>query len=162
MKINVTWADIKNGKSGKPTECMVALALKRQLGVSYASVGYRDASVSIDGQFTRIYLPLESSKENPKLGRTPLRDSVQLRACLRGISLAAGDRIGFRQRSAPLSASVQDCLNRPGSVAQIGRRAGSSAAFSSCIRHGAMRQQGYRGECASEALAISCSTAAST
>jgi hypothetical protein len=58
MKINVTWADIKNGKSGKPTECMVALALKRKLGVSYASVGYRDASVAIDGQFTKIYLPL--------------------------------------------------------------------------------------------------------
>ena len=57
MKINVTWADIKNGKSGKPTECMVALALKRQLGVSYASVGYRDASVSIGGQVTKIYLP---------------------------------------------------------------------------------------------------------
>ena len=63
MKINVTWADIKNGKSGKPTECMVALALKRQLGVSYASVGYRDAGVSIDGQFTKIYLPLRVQKK---------------------------------------------------------------------------------------------------
>lgn len=58
MKINVTWADIKKGKSGKPTECMVALALKRELGVSYASVGYRDASVVVEGQFTKIYLPL--------------------------------------------------------------------------------------------------------
>lgn len=58
MRINVTWADIKNGKSGKPTECMVALALKRELGVSYASVGYDDASVSIEGQVTKIYLPL--------------------------------------------------------------------------------------------------------
>lgn len=58
MRINVTWADIRNGKSGKPTECMVALALKRELGVSYASVGYRDASVSIDGESTKIYLPL--------------------------------------------------------------------------------------------------------
>jgi hypothetical protein len=63
MKINVTWADIKNGKSGKPTECMVALALKRQLGVSYASVGYRDAGVSIDGQFTKIYLPARVQRE---------------------------------------------------------------------------------------------------
>jgi hypothetical protein len=63
MKINVTWADIKNGKSGKPTECMVALALKRQLGVSYASVGYRDASVSIDGQFTKIYLPVRVQRK---------------------------------------------------------------------------------------------------
>jgi hypothetical protein len=63
MKINVTWADIKNGKSGKPTECMVALALKRQLGISYVSVGYRDASVSIDGQFTKIYLPLRVQRK---------------------------------------------------------------------------------------------------
>lgn len=63
MKINVTWADIKNGKSGQPTECMVALALKRQLGVSYASVRYRDAGVSIDGQFTKIYLPLSVQKK---------------------------------------------------------------------------------------------------
>src|SRR5579871_7034206 len=53
MKINVTWADIKHGKSGKPTECMVALALKRELGVSYATVGFRDAGVVIDGQFTK-------------------------------------------------------------------------------------------------------------
>jgi len=63
MKINVTWADIKSGKSGKPTECMVALALKRQLGVSYASVGYDDAGVSVAGQFTRIYLPAEVQRK---------------------------------------------------------------------------------------------------
>lgn len=63
MKINVTWADIKNGKSGKPTECMVALALKRQLGVCYASVGYGDAGVSVDGQFTKIYLPAEVQRK---------------------------------------------------------------------------------------------------
>ena len=63
MKINVTWADIKNGKSGRPAECMVALALKRTLGVSYASVGYRDAGVSIDGQFTKIYLPVRVQRK---------------------------------------------------------------------------------------------------
>ena len=63
MKINVTWADIKNGKSGRPTECMVALALKRELGVSYASVGYGDASVSIEGQVTKIYLPLSVQRK---------------------------------------------------------------------------------------------------
>ena len=57
MKISVTWADIRNGKSGKPTQCMVALALKRELGISYASVGYCDCSVLIDGQFTKLYLP---------------------------------------------------------------------------------------------------------
>jgi hypothetical protein len=34
MKINVTREDIRNGKPGKPTECMVALALKRELGIS--------------------------------------------------------------------------------------------------------------------------------
>ena len=63
MKINVTWADIKNGKSGKPMECMVALALKRQLGVSYASVGYRDVGVSIDDQLTKIYLPVRVQRK---------------------------------------------------------------------------------------------------
>jgi hypothetical protein len=57
MKINVTWADIRDGITGKPTACMVALALKRQLGVSYASVGYRDARVVIDGEVVKIYLP---------------------------------------------------------------------------------------------------------
>ena len=57
MRINVTREDIKNGKSGKPTECMVALALKRELGISYASVGYKDAKILLDGHYTKLYLP---------------------------------------------------------------------------------------------------------
>ncbi len=161
MKINVTWADIKNGKSGKPTECMVALALKRQLGVSYASVGYRDASVSIDGQFTKIYLPVRVQRKIRSWDvlhfAIPFTFELVFSGFLSGPAIALAPN-----RSAPLSASVQVCLSRPGSVAQIGRRARSSAAFSSCLRHGAYAPAAYRGECASEALAISCSTAVST
>ena len=63
MKIKITWADIKNGKSGKPTECMVALALKRELGASYVSVGYRDAKILVDGQYAKVYLPAGVEKK---------------------------------------------------------------------------------------------------
>src|SRR5690348_13864458 len=63
MKINVTRKDIKNGKPGKPTECMVALALKRELGVSYASVGYREATIVIDGEQTKLYFPRSVEKK---------------------------------------------------------------------------------------------------
>jgi hypothetical protein len=57
MKINVTWSDIHNGKSAKTMECMVALALKRELGIAYASVGHRSATILIDGQYIKVYLP---------------------------------------------------------------------------------------------------------
>jgi hypothetical protein len=57
MKMNVRWSDIRDGKSSKSTQCMVALALKRELGATYASVGYKDATVVINGQPTKIYLP---------------------------------------------------------------------------------------------------------
>jgi len=57
MKINVTWSDIRGGKSSQSTQCMVALALKRELGTAYASVGYSDATVMVDGRPFRIYLP---------------------------------------------------------------------------------------------------------
>jgi hypothetical protein len=63
MRISVTREDIKNGKPGRPTECMVALALKRELGVSYASVGYREAKILIDGQYTKLYLPKRVEKK---------------------------------------------------------------------------------------------------
>jgi hypothetical protein len=63
MRINVTREDIRNGKSGRPTECMVALALKRELGIPYASVGYKDAKILIDGQYTKIYLPKREEKK---------------------------------------------------------------------------------------------------
>ena len=58
MKINVTWSDIRNGSSARTTECMVALALKRELGVDYASVGYGGGSVLVDGKPRGLYLPL--------------------------------------------------------------------------------------------------------
>ena len=63
MKINVTREDIRNGKPGRPTECMVALALKRELGISYASVGYREAKILIDGQYMKLYLPQRVEKK---------------------------------------------------------------------------------------------------
>ena len=63
MNIDVTREDIKNGKPGKPSECMVALALKRQLGLSYASVGYREAKILVDGQYVKLYLPKRVEKK---------------------------------------------------------------------------------------------------
>ena len=45
MRINVTWSDIRAGRAAKTMECMVALALKRELGVDYASVGYQSATI---------------------------------------------------------------------------------------------------------------------
>jgi lysophospholipid acyltransferase (LPLAT)-like uncharacterized protein len=64
MKINVTREDISKGKHGKPTECMVALALKRELGISYASVGYNEAKILIDGEYVKLYF---SSKVEKKI-----------------------------------------------------------------------------------------------
>ena len=58
MKISVTWSDIRNGRSPQTTECMVALALKRQLGVQYASVGCGGGSVLAEGKLLDLYLPL--------------------------------------------------------------------------------------------------------
>lgn len=63
MKINVTREDIRNGKPGKPGECMVALALKRELGISYASVGYSEARILIDGQYTKLYFSKKVEKK---------------------------------------------------------------------------------------------------
>lgn len=63
MKIHVTREDIRKGKPGRPTECMVALALKRELGVPYASVGYREAKILINGQYTKLYLTQKIEKK---------------------------------------------------------------------------------------------------
>ena len=63
MKINVTLQDIRNGKPGKPAECMVALALKRELGISYASVGYTEAKIFVDGQYTKLYFSRRVEKK---------------------------------------------------------------------------------------------------
>ena len=57
MKISVTWSDIRNGRSARTTECMVALALKRELGVDYASVGYGGGRVLAEGKLLELYLP---------------------------------------------------------------------------------------------------------
>ena len=57
MKIKVTWSDIFSGKPGRTTECMVALALKRELGLPYASVGHRIATVARHGRCVSVYLP---------------------------------------------------------------------------------------------------------
>ena len=59
MKINVRWSDILRGKSARTTECMVALALKRELGVEYASVGGKEGSILAEGGLVRLYLPQE-------------------------------------------------------------------------------------------------------
>jgi hypothetical protein len=61
MKINVKWSDIRDGRSAKTAECMVALALKRELGARYASVGFADATVVLNGESLKVYLPLKVS-----------------------------------------------------------------------------------------------------
>lgn len=57
MKINVKWSDIRDGKSARTAQCMVALALKRELGARYASVGFTDATVILNGESHKVYLP---------------------------------------------------------------------------------------------------------
>ena len=57
MNINVKWFDIRHGLSARGTECMVALALKRELGVSYASVGYEGGKILTGGELVDVYLP---------------------------------------------------------------------------------------------------------
>jgi hypothetical protein len=57
MKINVRWSDILDGRLAKTQECMVALALKRELGVDYVSVGYEGGSVLVGGNLLAFYLP---------------------------------------------------------------------------------------------------------
>jgi hypothetical protein len=63
MKIDVTWHDILAGKSMRTTECMVALALKRELGIGYASVGLRDVRIRIDGRYMTLRLPREVGRK---------------------------------------------------------------------------------------------------
>lgn len=63
MRINVLWSDIRCGKSMKTSECMVALALKRELGVEYASVGLEDARLRINGRYVTLRLPIEVTRK---------------------------------------------------------------------------------------------------
>ena len=78
MRINVTWSDIRSGRAAKTRECMVALALKRELGVDYASVGHRSATIRVDGQYVRVYLPREVENKIKILGSLSFRASIQL------------------------------------------------------------------------------------
>ena len=57
MRIKVTWSDIFSGKPGRTTECMVALALRRELELPYASVGHRMATIARFGRCVSVYLP---------------------------------------------------------------------------------------------------------
>lgn len=59
MRVHVTWRDVFEGQSMRTTACMVALALKRELGTEYASVGLRDARIRLDGHYVRLRLPRE-------------------------------------------------------------------------------------------------------
>ncbi|MDE3170202.1 MAG: hypothetical protein KGL75_08665 [Acidobacteriota bacterium] len=59
MRVHVTWQDILEGRAMRTTACMVALALKRELGVEYASVGLRDARIRLDGRYVTLRLPGE-------------------------------------------------------------------------------------------------------
>lgn len=59
MKIHVTWSDIREGRAARTTQCMLAIALKRQLGVKYASVGYGAGTVLVEGELVGVYLPVE-------------------------------------------------------------------------------------------------------
>ncbi len=57
MRINVTWKDILAGKSLRTTQCMVALALKRELRTEYVSVGLGDVRIELDGRYVTVRLP---------------------------------------------------------------------------------------------------------
>jgi hypothetical protein len=57
MRVNVSWEDVRAGKSMRTSECMVAVALKRELGTEYASVGLRDVRIRMDGRYLTLRLP---------------------------------------------------------------------------------------------------------
>jgi hypothetical protein len=63
MRIDVTWRDIIEGRRRRTTACMVALALKRELGTEYASVGLRDARVRLDGRYVTLSFPREVGRK---------------------------------------------------------------------------------------------------
>jgi hypothetical protein len=63
MRVDVTWRDIFEGRSMRTTACMVALALKRELGTDYASVGLRDVRIRLDGRYVTLRLPKEVGRK---------------------------------------------------------------------------------------------------
>lgn len=63
MQIHVTWKDVFSGKPMRTTECMVALALKRELGIEYASVGLEDVAMKLNGRDLKLRLPKKVSRQ---------------------------------------------------------------------------------------------------
>jgi hypothetical protein len=59
---------------------MVALALKRQLGINHASVDYRGGSLLADGKLVGLYLPLAVRNRIKFLGPFSFCSALQLRA----------------------------------------------------------------------------------
>jgi hypothetical protein len=59
MRINVSWDDIRLGKRRSTTECMLALALKRELDIDYVSVGLCDIRLRVDDSYLTLHLPNE-------------------------------------------------------------------------------------------------------
>ena len=59
MTINITWQDIRAGKFMSTSHCMVALAIKRELGADYVSVGLDDVRIRVDGRYLTLRLPPE-------------------------------------------------------------------------------------------------------
>ena len=57
MRVNITWDDICAGKAMRTTECIVALALKRELRTEFASVGLDDVRLRMDGRYVTLRLP---------------------------------------------------------------------------------------------------------
>jgi hypothetical protein len=63
MRINVSWNDIRLGKRRSTTECMLALALKRELGIDYVSVGLCDIRIRVEGSYLTLHLPNEIGRK---------------------------------------------------------------------------------------------------
>ena len=63
MRINVSWDDIRLGKRRSTTECMLALALKRELDIDYVSVGLCDIRLRVDDSYLTLHLPTEIGRK---------------------------------------------------------------------------------------------------
>jgi hypothetical protein len=63
MRINVSRDDIRLGKRRSTTECMLALALKRELDIDYVSVGLCDIRIRVDDSFLTLHLPNEIGRK---------------------------------------------------------------------------------------------------
>jgi hypothetical protein len=104
MRINVTWSDIRSGRAAKTGECMVALALKRELGVDYASVGHRSATIRIDGQYVKVYLPREVENKIKSWDRSHFVLPFSFELTCSGF--LAGQRLEYRPATLQLALSA--------------------------------------------------------